>query len=784
MFGGVSAKVWRGVACYARRPAPLHGVVVLAFGFVLLAVCPAAAADEFSDSIRPVLDQHCSACHDPGKKASRVDFLKATTTADISQQRSLWRNVATQLRNRTMPPAESPLTEQDRFRVSSWINEQLRLTACDLGESAGIVTLRRLTRRDYGNTIRDMMGVNFAVEDLFPADGSGGEGFDTNGETLFVPPLMMERYLDAAEQILSRAIVSPPFERSFAAEDMQPAKPAPVDEARRLEPGERISEEFLLYNEADYNFLITVDRARLKPVEFVLEIDGEEAERFTMDIEVFGSATSRQKRIHLARGPHRFALKVSQGSDPLDVFRVEIAETYEQPSAAHRALHYGLLGLEPGESPLQPRKTVGAFLTRLLRQAYRRPASKSEVDLVMRLYDRSAERGDPFEESVKLALKAVLVSPDFLFRVEEAPSKPGLHPLTDHELAVRLSYFLWSTAPDAELQRLADEARLQDPGVLRQQVDRLLDHPRSRIFARTFMGQWLGTKDVGGRVAPTVNEIQHYYTPRVAADMREEPVVLFHHILDEDRSVLELIDSDYAFLTERLARFYQVEDQVDIRGNGFQRINWADDRRGGVLGLGAVLAMTSHFQQNSPVLRGAWVLETLLGTPVPSPPPDIPALETGENDESGLSIREKLLNHREDVTCAACHDLIDPIGFGLENFDWLGRWRETAEDGKPVNTHGVLPSGESFDSPAELRRVLLSKKDEFLRNFVRKVLGYALGRSLDDADQCLVQRLADRLGEDDYRARTLIREVVLSTPFRYKQGPAPDQVASAGDGNR
>ena len=195
-----------------------------------------------------------------------------------------------------MPPAESPLTEQDRFRVSSWINEQLRLTACDLGESAGIVTLRRLTRRDYGNTIRDMMGVNFAVEDLFPADGSGGEGFDTNGETLFVPPLMMERYLDAAEQILSRAIVSPPFERSFAAEDMQPAKPAPVDEARRLEPGERISEEFLLYNEADYNFLITVDRARLKPVEFVLEIDGEEAERFTMDIEVFGSATSRQKR--------------------------------------------------------------------------------------------------------------------------------------------------------------------------------------------------------------------------------------------------------------------------------------------------------------------------------------------------------------------------------------------------------------------------------------------------------------------------------------------------------
>ena len=270
-----------------------------------------------------------------------------------------------------------------------------------------------------------------------------------------------------------------------------------------------------------------------------------------------------------------------------------------------------------------------------------------------------------------------------------------------HELATRLSYFIWSTLPDAELDSLADAGRLGDPGVLADQLERMLDDPRSRSFSKAFIGQWLGTKDIGGRVAPTVNSVQHFYTPAVAADMRAEPVLMWHYLLDEDRSLLEFLDSDYTFMTERLARFYQVEDEIEVAGEGFRRVNWADARRGGVLGLGAVLAMTSHFGRNSPVLRGAWVLETLLGTPVPTPPPDIPPLGEGDNDESGLSERQKLTKHREDPSCAACHNLIDPIGFGLENFDWLGRWRDHAENGEPVDAKGVLPSGESFDGPAE-----------------------------------------------------------------------------------
>lgn len=326
--------------------------------------------------------------------------------------------------------------------------------------------------------------------------------------------------------------------------------------------------------------------------------------------------------------------------------------------------------------------------------------------------------------------------------------------------------------PDEELSRLAGQGALQNPKVLTAQLDRMLDDPRSRVFANTFIGQWLGTKDVGGRVAPTVAEVQHFYTPEVAADLREEPVVFFQYILGEDRSLLDLLDGDYTFLTERLVKFYELEGQVKgVSGNIFQRVHWPDKRRGGVFGLGSVLAMTSNFKQTSPVLRGAWVLETLLGTTVPSPPPDVPPLETAENKKMNLTMRQKLMRHRADPSCSACHSLMDPIGFGLENFDWMGRWRDE-ENGQPVDASGVMPSGEKFSGPVELRRLVLNRKEEFLRNLTAKVLGYALGRSLQDADQCVVQRIVERVEKDDYRARTLMRQVVLSVPFRNSQGPA------------
>jgi hypothetical protein len=263
--------------------------------------------------------------------------------------------------------------------------------------------------------------------------------------------------------------------------------------------------------------------------------------------------------------------------------------------------------------------------------------------------------------------------------------------------------------------------------------------------------------------------LQHYYTPEVAADLRQEPVLLFHYILSGNRSLIELLNGNYTFLTERLAKFYEVEGKVKT-GDGFQRVEWPDDKRAGVLGLGGVLAMTSHYKQGSPVLRGAWVLDTLLGTPVPPPPPEVPPLEAAAKNERGLTVRQMLERHRADAACSTCHNLMDPIGLGLENFDWMGRWRDRDTNGQPVDASGALPSGEKFTGPVELRQMLLNRKQDFLRHLSGKVLGYALGRSLQDGDQCTVQKLVDALEKDHFRARTLIREVVLSVAFRNQQG--------------
>jgi hypothetical protein len=380
------------------------------------------------------------------------------------------------------------------------------------------------------------------------------------------------------------------------------------------------------------------------------------------------------------------------------------------------------------------------------------------------------ERGDPFEERVKLALRAVLVWPDFLFRIEQKHVEPGIFPLSQHEVAARLSYFLWSTAPDDKLLRVAEEGRLQDPAVLTAQMDRMLDDSRSRTFVNSFVGQWLGTQDIGGRVVPLLTELQSYYTPQTAADLRAQPVLLMERLISENRSLLELLNGDYTHLTARLAKFYQIEEKVQgLSDDEFTLVKWPDDRRAGLTGLGGVLAMTSRYKETSPVLRGAWVLDTLLGTPVPPPPPSVPELKK-EGPARKMTMREKISAHLSDAACAACHRLMDPIGFGLENFDWMGRWRDKDDNGSPVDASGQLPSGQKFSTPQELRAALLANKNEFITNLTARMLGYALGRSLQDGDDCTVQRIVQKLEQDGYRTRTLLREIVLSVPFRNTQG--------------
>jgi len=730
------------------------------------------AAKEFTESVRPVLQANCGGCHNPANPKNKIDFLRAETAKDIESKRGMWRSVAIQMRNRTMPPVASKLTEDDRLRIASWVENRLRETACSLGDYAGAVAPRRLNRREYHNTIRDLLGVDLAVAEAFPADESGGAGFDTNGETLYLPPLLLERYMEAAGKVLDRAIVTPPMNKVFAAQELEPrtnitfpnGKPG-----RMLKPKEELSVEFPVFVEGQYGLRVSVERPREIPFQMEVRVDGAAVGSLAYGRDRNGGPTARAQVMTLERGVHKVV--IAAGAEPVLFYSFTVEQRPAASSPDKNALHFRLFGLEPGEAPVEPRAAARRLLATFVPKAYRRPVEAAEIDKFMTLYDRAAERGDPYEERIKLALKAVLVSPRFLFRVEDRATDEKMKPLSQYDMASRLSYFLWATMPDAELLSLAEHGRLQDPKVLAQQVDRMLDDPRSRAFASAFVGQWLGTQDIGGRAVPLLTELQHFYTPEVAADLRQEPVLLFHHIVGGNRNLLELLTANYTFLTERLAKYYQVDGKVKgLSGDTFHKVEWPDNRRAGVLGFASVLAMTSHYKQASPVLRGAWVLDTLLGTPVPAPPPDVPPLEKASKSEAGLSMKQILSRHRADPSCSTCHNLMDPIGFGLENFDWMGRWRDEEANGKPVDASGVLPGGEKFNGAPELRQVLLDHKDEFVSHLSGKVLGYALGRSLQDGDHCTVQRITQSLKQNNYSARTLIREVVLSVPFRNTQG--------------
>lgn len=748
--------------------------VLLAPSLIVCAVNAAAAdrASEYKNTIHPALMEFCWDCHDPEDSKGNVIFLDANEAAGISKHRSTWHSVAAQLRNRTMPPPKKPQpTEEVRMQLADWIDAHLRDTACEQGPYAGNVTARRLNRLEFDNTIRDLVGVKLHFSETFPGDSGGGEGFDNNGESLFLPPMLMERYLEAAQQIVDAAIVTPAISDEREAWTMlpPPESNSGEDRSRKLGPGDELAALVPIYVEDGYEVAVGINPLREGKARLTIKVDGIPAKRVSFEPRQndVDRPDYEEVQLRLTRGVHSISVQ-TDGNSTVDLLGVRIEQEARKPSPGKLVSHQRLLGVEPGQSPLNSRKSARQILNRFVPLAFRRPIKGDDLKPFLALYDRSAERGDPFEERMKLAFKGVLLSPDFLFRIEAEPNNETIQPITDHELASRLSYFLWSTMPDDELRQLADRGELNRPETLSAQVRRMLQDPKAHIFAKTFIGQWLGTKDVGGRVAPTQNSIQHYYTPEVAADMRREVVLMFERLIREDRSVLELIDADYAFLSGRLAKFYQMEPGVKLGKSEFRKVALKDKRRGGLVTSGAVLALTSHFKKTSPVLRGAWVFDTLLGTPVPAPPPDVPELRSKDNEGKRLSIRQQLAAHRDHPACLACHNLIDPIGFSLENYDFLGRWRDQI-DGKAVEASGKLPSGESFAGPAELKKIMLGKKDEFARNLSRKLLGYALGRGLDDRDECTISQLTERLGATDYRAQTLIRGIVLSVPFRNRQ---------------
>ena len=625
---------------------------------------PKPAADKpisFDADIHPLIVKYCFGCHNPEKLKGDVDLTIFKTSA-IALNRDIagdvWYHVSNRVELKEMPPEGRPWpTDDERTRIIDWVEKSVGKEPVDCETIAtdknqkfyqGHVMSRRLTRFEYDNTIRDLIGLDLHLSNILPEDGSGGEGFNTSGDSLFLSAILIEKYLQAADQALDAVLPS----QQHALADLS----LPVEAARR--------------------------------------------------------------RLLLA--------------------------TPDEKISAHDAA----------------KTDLAAFA----RRAFRRPVGDDEVVRLLSLFDRAQARGDSFEASLRLALKGVLISPHFLFLVEPEPPKEGIYRLGDYPLASRLSYFLWSSMPDEELMKLADQRRLGETDVLRQQVRRMVKDPRSKALGENFAAQWLGITALGGASRPDPKRFPEF-DDDLSAAMHDEAVEFVGYVLRNDRGLMELLDADYTFLNERLAKHYGI---AGVSGPEMRKVQLADrTQRGGLLGLGAILTSTSYPLRTSPVLRGKWVLEEILGDGVPPPPPTAGKLPQDDNQSDGLTMRQRLERHRSQAECAGCHRKMDPLGFGLENFDAIGRWR-TEQGGKPVDATGELPSGEKFAGPLELREMLVKRHDEFLRNFTRKMLGYALGRGLGKFDNCVVDSAVKNLDADHQRASILLDEIVLSLPFRYR----------------
>jgi hypothetical protein len=667
----------------------------------------------------------------------KVNMAQYSTVESVLSARETWERMYEKLRTGEMPPKPMPSPKpNDVAAVTQWIETLFdrvdRVTPPDPGR----VTARRLNRYEYNNTVRDLFGVDFRPAEDFPVDDSG-YGFDNVGDVLTVSPVLLEKYLAAAEQVARRTLFADP--------------PPPPTRRRVQSPSKRARHEFPAG--AEYSIRVGIPGRENGPILLVF-LDGVQIGDFIVETGE-GKPRSFETRLPVQRGPHTVTASL-----PVDY--VEIRGPFNPTPAAPPASRTRILTCSPEQDP----DCAGRIVASLARRAWRRPVSSAETGSLLRFARLAQSEGEPFDRGIQLALQAILVAPHFLFRIERDPD-PGdpskVHLISQHELATRLSYFLWSSTPDEQLDALADNGHLRRPGVLEAQAKRLLADPKSWSLIENFAGQWLQLRNLDS-IQPDPDRF-----PSFNEDLRRamigETQQFLKSIIQEDRSVLDLLDARYSYLNETLARHYGIEG---IAGPELRRVTLETPQRGGLLTHSSVLSLSSYPTRTSPVLRGKWVLENILNAPPPPPP----AVNNLDEDQIGVSgtLRQQFEKHRANPVCASCHARMDPLGFGLENYDAIGRWRTM--DGKfPVDSSGTLPNGKSFRTPAELMQLLRAdEKDAFVRGLVEKLLVYGLGRGLESYDRPAVKWITSRLAAGDYKFSTLIREIVLSTPFQMRRG--------------
>ena len=744
--------------------------------------------DDFSRVILPFLNENCVFCHNGTLETAglRLDVFRESGQGPAGP--GLWKRVQEKLLLGEMPPSDRPQPRPEAVEaVIEWIETRTEDLALAGLPEPGRVTVRRLNRSEYNNTIRDLIGVNLKPADDFPADDAG-YGFDNIGDVLSLPPILMEKYLTAAEAIAEAAIVVQPSADPTLVKYLA----SRVDGDGDFFPDGAYRVNHLFPFGGEYELQVRVIDRRYRPKKdeppppmpangvLSVSLDGRQLKTFEVEPDKYERGTF-DVILEVPEGKHEvFAELLSDGMEGIPQPKdTEDSYTGERKLFVDDFALLGPMKVKPLPLTESHRRILicgdpaGGYqpecarqiLSRLLRRAYRRPVQNEEIDPLLRFVEQALKEGDSFAQGIRLALKVILVSPHFLFRIERDPDSGDLglpHQINQHELAVRLSYFLWSSMPDEELFQAAESSELSEPEQLERQIRRILADPKSAALVENFGGQWLQLRNLEG-ITPDPDRFPDF-DDELREAMRRETELFFKTIVDEDLSIVAFLDAEFTFLNRRLALHYGIEG---VEGDWFRRVRVDPTQRTGVLTQASVLTVSSYPTRTSPVLRGKWLLDNILGAPPPAPPPGIPALNEEKVGQEATQ-RKQLEQHRSNPACAVCHIKMDALGFGLENYDAVGAWR--TRDGRfPVDSSGTLPGGKAFSGPAQLRAILVDDKREFGRCLTEKMLTYALGRGLESYDTPTVEAVVERLEQDQYRFSRLVLEIVTSLPFRMRR---------------
>ena len=783
---------------------------ILAILTLCAAALPAAAAESAhgADSRFAFLDRYCSDCHNDIEFKGKVAF-DSMTPEGIPAEAKVWEAAVRKLRGRLMPPPGKPQPGQAEINsFVSWMEGRLDDAARDR-PNPGRVALHRLNRKEYGNAVRDLLGTHVDVSALLPQDDAS-DGFDNVASVLQVSPSFMEQYVSAARAVAVQAIgdrAAKPAATTYTVNDKSSQfghvaglplgtrggllveHDFPVDGEYELNIA-NLAVALWVYNmEFDNTVLATLDGKRI----FETKIGGE-ADIKAIDQQqdpAVDAINARLKKIRFkaTAGPHQVAVTFlhrthAESEDKLQSLMPGIGqERVLRLSAFEVRGPFNSSGMSetPGRkaifscypvSAAEEQPCADRILVSLAERAFRRPVAEAELAPIKKFYAAGRDAGD-FEGGVRRALTAILASPYFLYRAELPPGNVvagDVYRINDLELATRLAFFLWSSVPDAELLGLAKEHRLSDPAVLEAQVRRLLADRRSETLASNFAFQWLNMAKLA-EIDPDPTVFPFAGDPR--DDFRTELGLFIDSVFRENRSVLELLTANYTYLNERLALHYDINT---VKGDRFRRVELDNSTRWGLLGKGAVLMVTSYPNRTAPVLRGAWILERIMGTPPAPPPPNVEALKENQAGAKALTVRELMATHRSQPTCFSCHGVMDPLGFALENFDGVGKWR--AKDryaGTKIDSSGVLPDGRNIASPDDLRNALVENPDQFVQTLTQNLMTYALGRSVEYFDMPTVRAIVRASAKDEFRFESLVLNIIKSDAFSQRR--VPDEAA-------